>query len=916
MDIDPNDLLSTNVYISKPELKPSISKQDTQEFKKYYENEIQKQDEEQIRFTLKNINHQEFDDDNNMFNTHTFQKLEQQQPQQIERYIRENKTLVSIDSRDRIKTTYPKPNNFKMFLGRTFENVKKIEMVSLEFPNTDAVINTKNNKIYWRNQEDIDQDITVTTNGITSYPVYSVDLRVGSYTSTTLQNEIISKMNSVRRKQGTSNGNLVIGDYHYFITTLDLDTDVVTFTSLTLKQLANNPLGTSLGSGVISVTLQNHGFSTYDIVYILGAKPVAGIASSTLTGFYQITVINANTFTFEVTTKAADTLSGGGNVVKVGQKAPFQLLWGENSFTVAQNIGYPLENSSELIKTTLAPLQNLYQMIIQFATPHNFLNTYDYIGRTINIGYDLLGNFITYRTYQILNIPSTTTILVQVSDNSVADLLNNNVQAIIGKFGTILLDIVSYTTYNQTSILITTNTVHTYTLADIGATITLTDTADPKVVNDTNYDGDYIIAGVPSSTSLVVAGVLGNLNTHSSGVYGSMPRYKALTTYTLGIDDIVPNYININNNNYTKIVTSTDHNLNVGESVVFYNVLSTPPLVGSYIITSVLNSNSFLIQVNINTLDKSNITTTTTTTNIAYIGTGLVTVSFPEHGFNKIVNVANGISFNTTVGNAIVSNFPIIISTFNPHNLNVSDIIRLSNTNTTPSLDGGGYIVHEVINDDTFSIIRQPTQFTPLSIPVNITGILGLSNDFYVYNSIDVGGISKININGIRCSIRDIIDRNTFTFIVPNAYASSIEMGGGTTIYISSLKHGFNGVQDNTKNNVLNRSINLQGENYCFLTCPQLNTMLNTGNVKNIFARISLDQPPGYVCFKYLSNPKMFNTIPLEKLSELEFSVTNYDSSLYEFNDLDFSFTLEITEVYDATKSFNVSSRRGITDSH
>jgi hypothetical protein len=145
-------------------------------------------------------------------------------------------------------------------------------------------------------------------------------------------------------------------------------------------------------------------------------------------------------------------------------------------------------------------------------------------------------------------------------------------------------------------------------------------------------------------------------------------------------------------------------------------------------------------------------------------------------------------------------------------------------------------------------------------------------------------------------------------------YATFTESGGGTNVYISSNYHGFNGVQQNTKNSLLNRSINLEGENYSFLTCPQLATMMNTGTVKDIFARITLDQSPGYVCFNFLSNPKNFDTVPLEKLTELEFGVVNYDSTLYEFNDLDFSMTLEITEVIDGTDAFNVSSKRGIVD--
>ncbi len=128
------------------------------------------------------------------------------------------------------------------------------------------------------------------------------------------------------------------------------------------------------------------------------------------------------------------------------------------------------------------------------------------------------------------------------------------------------------------------------------------------------------------------------------------------------------------------------------------------------------------------------------------------------------------------------------------------------------------------------------------------------------------------------------------------------------------MYHGFNGIQTNTKNDLLNRSINLEGENYVFLCCPQLGTMMNTGNVKDIFARILLDQSPGSMIFSFLSNPKDFDTVPLNKLSELEFSIINYDGSLYEFNDLDYSMVLEITEVIDTTDVFNISSRRGVTN--
>lgn len=914
MDIDANDLLSTNEYITKPNLNQSVNVDANEEFRKYYEKELTTQNDKKLRnrlnnIDLKTVNHNELYDDNDISNIRLYNDNDNDNDKDIKnedigRFKREIKTLVSIDSRDRIKTLYGKPNHFKMFLGQTFTNVKKIELVSLEFPNTDAVINSNNNKIYWINQEDIDLDITVTTKGIINYPVYSVELRIGSYTASTLQNEIINKLNSIRRKQGTSNGNVITGDYHYFVVTLDIDTDIVTFTSLILTQLPNNPFSTSVGSGIITVSAPGHGYSTYDNIYISGTRQVAGLTANALNGFHQVTVINDNVFTFEITTKAGDTTSGGGNTIKAGKKAPFQLLWGEKSGTVAQNIGYPIENSSELISTNITSLENLFQMTINTVLPHDLLKTYDYIGNVINIGYFVSTTFISYKTYQIMDIPTSTSILVQVVDNTIADTLNNNIQAMVLKFGIKTYDVFSYETYIISSILVNTETEHNYNLTNIGETITLSNTADATIVNDTSYDGDYILNNVPSSSSFIIPGVIGNINTHQSGLYGNTPRKTPLSSWTVTVSSIDKNYINIGGLYYTKINTIIDHKLIVGDYIYINNLQSSPLIMKSYEVISVLNTNSFLIQLEIVSLDVQNIVQ-----GIVYIGTGLMTMSYPSHGFNIITSIENGISYDIDA----VTYMPIIINTFNPHNLSDNDIIRLSNTNTTPTIDGGGYIV-TVIDSDTFSIIRTPNQFPTLTIPTIITGNIGISNTFYIYGSEDIGGISKTLINGSLFTIREIIDVNTFTFAINNAFSTSTSIGGGSYIYISSFRHGFNGIQQNTKNSLLNRSINLQGEDYCFLTCPQLKTMLNTGTVPNVFARISLDQPPGYVCFKYLSNPKVFNIIPLSQLTELDFSISNYDNTLYEFQDLDWSFCLEITEVIDATTAFNVSSKRGITD--
>jgi hypothetical protein len=124
-----------------------------------------------------------------------------------------------------IKFLLRKLSYFKIFF-KTFYNVKTIRLSSIEFPNTNAVINTSNHHIYWRNRNNIDEDIL---NPITkTYTDYSVQLRVDVASS--LQNEMANKLGLVKRSNN-------LGSFHYFIVNLDIDTDVVTFTSLILTQL-------------------------------------------------------------------------------------------------------------------------------------------------------------------------------------------------------------------------------------------------------------------------------------------------------------------------------------------------------------------------------------------------------------------------------------------------------------------------------------------------------------------------------------------------------------------------------------------------------------------------------------------------------------------------------------------------------
>lgn len=901
MDIDENDLLFSNQFIPYPNVEKEVSSQSNEEFKKFYEKEQSLQEEKTIRenlekISIKNFNLNEETDDQNLLNTNSFQTENLNNNQTFTRRIKQVVTYINVDSRDRNKSLYPKASYFKIFLGKTFYNVKSIKLSSMEFPNTNAVINSYNNKIYWRNQEDIDNNII---NNITKeYPIYSTTLRIGSYIATTIQSEISNKLALVKRQDNNSD------DYHYFVVHLDLDTDVVTFTSLILTQLNSGSLSTIENSGIITVRDTGHSFKEGDQVYLVGAQTIGGITSQTLNTLHTVTFVSADEFQFEVNIKASQTIDrGGGNTLKSGVIAPFQFLFGDYPDTVAQNLGFPLENSSQLIKTHIKSVETIYLVLIETTTPHGLDNTFKHIGKpcTIsgtNTNPNLNGNRTIVRVinrFSFLVLSSNLLNLIFKEDGQTVSFDNS----LIDHSGT--YDIQNISNYNFDTLLLTTFTDHNYDVPHIGSNITFYETQTVP-----NLDGTHTIDAIVSSNEFIILeSILQKYETNTIGQGGYISRNHPITTHTLNITGITSGSITYISHDGINI------NLLPNDKIILNNVISTPNLNGIHSISTIPNSNT--LTLNYSTINAS---LSNDTNNPSYIGTGLHKVSFPYHGFNNITTIQNTSgSITITGGSTVTYNNLFVVQTQLPHGFSENQQIRISQTQTFSNIDlNTGHTILELIDDDEFVI---GTNTVPLPPDTIITsGIIGYNQNFKLYNISDVGGIKGENFNNKQFSIRNILDENSFTFYSNNNLASYTESGGGSSAYISSLIHGFNGIQTNLKDNILNRSINLQGENYSFLCCPQLSTMLNTGNVENIFARIILDQSPGSMVFSYLSNPKTFDNIPLDKLEDLEFSMLNYDGTYYEFNDLDYSFTLQITENIDVTDSFNISSKRGIVDNN
>lgn len=872
MNFDENDLISTNKFIRVPTFDEELPENIGEEFRKFYKDQEKKRQDEllQKKIEMMNVNdivYMDETDEKNLINTNGYKQntFNLENNEILERNTKEIVSYVSIDSRDRNKKLFDKANNFKIFLGRTFYNVKQIKLSRIEFPNTDAVINSSNNRIYWINKEDVELDII---DSITNYyPIYSIDLRIGTYTATTLQREIQSKMNLIKRQNKTDG-------FHSFIVNLDIETDIVTFTSLISRQLANNPLATTINTGVITVTDEDHGYSTGDSIYLENVKTTAGIPASLLTGFHEIVVINQDTYRFEVNINASETVLGGGNTVKSGKVAPFQLLFGEYENQVYPNIGFPNENSSQPVSIYFKSIDNFYTVKINLDTSHN-------LDPLLSIGEHVTISSTTFvdGTRNIIKILTPTTLIVSISNpldfgiyNTGQITINNSV-----------INIVSIENNDIKTVILQTFTDNFITKDKINTNIILY-----KIPSIPTFTGTHRIYSLLDNDKIILQGSIlnnGGFNYNLAsdiGKGGYMSFLDPIHSTTLKIVNVIPG-----SPLTTFEIEASDHVFKIGDRIKINNLETTPSIYettnGILTIFGILNSTTFT--VNITTTNISNIES-------SWIGIQTLELNFPHHGFNSIFEIK---SINNPPYN-------VEISTLLPHNLVSGDKIRISKTNSIPVIDGF-YTINKIDND-TFQITF------PGGITTNGTiGDLGMNNDFYLYGVSNIGDIK--DLNNTKFSIREIKDEHTITFDC-REFTTITGYAGGSNIFVNSLKHGFNGIQTNTKNDKLFRSINLEGENYVFITSPQLSTMINTGNVNNIFARITLDQSPGSMVFNYLSNPKIYEPSPLPELNELEFSVLNYNNTFYDFNDLDYSFVLEITEIQDISNSFNYSSKRGV----
>lgn len=428
----------------------------------------------------------------------------------------ERESICHVDSRYRDTRLFPLANSFRIFLGKIYRNVTQVRLVSSEIPNSDDVIKDTNHTISWINLEDADLD----------YPVYSIDLRNGYYTTSTLQAELESKMRTPKLRNGTSTVN------HYFIVSIDTTSDIVTFVNLKLTALDNAPLSTSRGTNLITVTHANHGFLTGQEIYLVGATSVAGITSGSLNNQkFPIIVNGVNTYFIETTLVASDSLQGGGNNVKVGVENPFQFQFGTYSNSPVEKLGFLNENSSVYVNSTAQPLRSRVLSIDAIITgsPTTIFST-DHGLKAGDVVY--LNDLVTFPSLLNLTVPRQVTVVFVIDDDSF--VINFDITQV--DFTTLPTATISTNIFqlefeaphgfnrivevNNSSpdeLTVTMLFDHDYS---IGEMVYLRNTDSTPVV-----DGLYAVLDVPMSDSFTVAFVGGVTTPGTEGSVGGTPFF-------------------------------------------------------------------------------------------------------------------------------------------------------------------------------------------------------------------------------------------------------------------------------------------------------------------------------------------------------------------------------------------------------
>jgi len=731
-------------------------------------------------------------------------------------------------------------------------------------------------------------------------PVYHVDILPGNYTVNGLISQIQSQMNQVLRTDG---------QYHYFNVGQSNDTNLITFKSYNLTKLDSNPLATQLGSYEIVVTQPGHTFLTGDTVLIVNAQSFNGLSSTLLNNEFTITnIIDINSFTITVNQFPSATSAGGGNNIFTGVVYSFQFIFGTNnryldgvfSKSIADNLGFNIENSGTLLSQSDPFSTVSLQLSSAIVSPANVNWTRFYLTNSIDTSIPLksitmpvtniTNNVITFipnASFPIENEKSIYFYLENVvyinslGKEEVADHLEMFLNVLPTSLTTLLA--LKANIVSASSGVIKLGTLVKFSKVDMSPDITFKGIQNSNMFFLEGIGSNYIdvfynftFAAADLSASTVYTSFLKVTHPNHGFRFVNVAINRSVYTVTNSVFDTIPSYSCLSTpstNDTTSVeitLVSGTHSFTIGsfERVYFINTGSghgASQLAATMYLAHIDSNNSFVITVPDNTL----------------VGSGACTAYFTSQ--------------------------PISLSQFNT-------------TNNAYAIDSS---YTDYASTSSTLTVTNPKKFPSNIVPNTGTGTAFFNtkqNEVFYYritsSSSSIFGVPLSTLNNTCFDVETIIDANTY-YIELDKYFFETENNvsfGGSSVFVNSDLHGWRYSQSNTNdwslNSSLQKGIRLSGDDRVYLTCTGLPTVYKK-EILDGFAEIILDQQPGAICFNsFVTEPFIFQNLK-DKLSSLEFKVVYDSGDYYNFNNLEFSFTLKITEIQNVLEN---ETQTGLTN--
>jgi hypothetical protein len=320
---------------------------------------------------------------------------------------------------------------------------------------------------------------------------------------------------------------------------------------------------------------------------------------------------------------------------------------------------------------------------------------------------------------------------------------------------------------------------------------------------------------------------------------------------------------------------------NIDDGEYIYSVEITP---GNYTIDTLTTE----ITNNINLIPRINQNTVNTTT-IIYLNDHFINVTIDQS-----TNIFS-ISFFTTIilsGSITKSTYTFtdgfnrIIIDHPNHKLNAGDSVVINNAIDTESIPAsalnGTFNIEAIIDADHYQIKL---------------------NKYNTSSTIAVtGGGQAITL------LKPLLSRLLFNY--PNTIGTllgfrNVGEYNAITIYSKVIKNtspydldlNLNSIGIKQTDNISNTLLNFNGENYIFLTINYIfKDSIDTNGIINIFAKLLLSGNLDYVIYNDFIQIGEEFLEPINSLSEIEFSFYTVDGNLFDFNNINVSFTIELFE--------------------